>query len=83
MEPEGSLPCPQEPSIDPYLEPDESSSYHLMYLYTIYYIPVTVAARFKAWSAFPRSGAGIGSNPIHGMDVWCVYAFILFVLSCV
>jgi hypothetical protein len=35
---------------------------------------VTVAAR----SVFARSDAGIvGSNPTQGMDVWCVYAFIL------
>jgi hypothetical protein len=30
MEPEGSLPCPQEPSTDLYLQPDRSSSYHSM-----------------------------------------------------
>jgi hypothetical protein len=28
MEPEGSLPCSQEPSKGPYLKPDESSPYH-------------------------------------------------------
>jgi hypothetical protein len=28
MEPEGSLPCSQEPSNGPYPEPDRSSSYH-------------------------------------------------------
>jgi hypothetical protein len=39
---------------------------------------VTVAERSKAWTVFTRSGAGIvGSNPTQGMDVWCVYAFIL------
>jgi hypothetical protein len=28
MEPEDSLPCSQQPSIDPYPEPDNSSPYH-------------------------------------------------------
>jgi hypothetical protein len=28
MEPEGSLPCPQEPSTGPYPEPDQSGPYH-------------------------------------------------------
>jgi hypothetical protein len=39
---------------------------------------VTVAARSKAWTVFARLDAGImDSNPTQGMDVWCVYAFIL------
>jgi hypothetical protein len=28
MEPEGSLPCPQEPSTDPYSESEQSNPYH-------------------------------------------------------
>jgi hypothetical protein len=41
-------------------------------------LPVTVAAESKAYTVFARSDTGIvGSNPIQGMDVWCVYAFIL------
>jgi hypothetical protein len=28
MKPEGSLPCSQEPSTDPYPEPDQSRPYH-------------------------------------------------------
>jgi hypothetical protein len=40
--------------------------------------PVIVAARSKAWTVYPPSDAGIvGSNSTQGMDVWCVYAFIL------
>jgi hypothetical protein len=32
----------------------------------------------KAWTVFARSNTGIvGSNPIHGMNVWCVYAFVV------
>jgi hypothetical protein len=46
--------------------------------------PVTVATQSNAWTVFAHLDAGIvGSNPTYGMDVWCVYAFILFVLSCV
>jgi hypothetical protein len=45
-----------------------------MYIFTCRgHLPVTVAARFKAWTVFARSDAGIvGSNPIQGMDVRCV-----------
>jgi hypothetical protein len=28
MEPEGSLPCSQEPTTSPYPEPDQSNPYH-------------------------------------------------------
>jgi hypothetical protein len=40
--------------------------------------PVTVAERSNAYIVFARSEAGIvGSNPKQGMNVWCVYVFIL------
>jgi hypothetical protein len=40
--------------------------------------PVTVAKRFKAYTVFIHSEAGIvGWNPTQGMDVWYVYVFIL------
>jgi hypothetical protein len=41
-------------------------------------LPVTVAARSRAWTVFARSDARIvGLNPTQGMNVWCAYAFIL------
>jgi hypothetical protein len=46
-------------------------------------LPVTVAARSKAWRLFARSNAGIVcSNPTRGMDV-CVRLFCLCVVLCV
>jgi hypothetical protein len=45
------------------------------------YLPITVAARYKAWIAFARSNTGIVvSNPTQGMDI-CVRLFcVCFVL---
>jgi hypothetical protein len=44
-------------------------------------MPLTVAERFKAWTVFARSEAGIVDlNPTQGVDVWYVYVFML---SCV
>jgi hypothetical protein len=44
--------------------------------------PVTVAEGSKTCNVFARSEAGIvGSNPTQGMDVWCVYVFILCLCS--
>jgi hypothetical protein len=44
-------------------------------------LPITVAAQCKAWNVFARTNAGVvGSNPTQDMDV---FAYILFVLSCV
>jgi hypothetical protein len=37
-----------------------------------------VAAQSKAWTGTALSEARIvGSNPTQGMDIWCVYGFIL------
>jgi hypothetical protein len=52
----------------------------LLIIFVLYFItkPVTVAEQSKACTVFARSEAGIvGSNPTQGMDVWCVYVFIL------
>jgi hypothetical protein len=41
-------------------------------------LPITVAARFKAWTVFSRSNAGIvGLNPTRGMDVYVYSVFLL------
>jgi hypothetical protein len=55
------------------------------WFYAIYgrHIPITVAARSKAWTVFARSNAGIvGSNPNQGMDV-CVRLFCVWFVLCV
>jgi hypothetical protein len=40
--------------------------------------PVTVAEQSEACTVFALSEAEIvGPNPTQGMDVWCVYVFIL------
>jgi hypothetical protein len=42
-------------------------------------VPITVAERSKACTAFVRSEAGIvGSNPTQGMDVLCVWVCAFF-----
>jgi hypothetical protein len=53
------------------------------YILRVYQKPITVAARSKAWTVFPRSNAGfVGSNPTQGMYVY-VCLFCVCVLSCV
>jgi hypothetical protein len=48
------------------------------------YMPVTIAEQSKVLTVFARPEAGVvGSSSAQGMDVWYVYVFILFVLSCV
>jgi hypothetical protein len=45
--------------------------------------PITVAARFEAWTVFVRSNIGmVGSIPTQGMDV-CVRLFCVYVVLCV
>jgi hypothetical protein len=49
---------------------------------TIVILPITVAARSQAWTAFARLDAGIvGSNPTRGMDVY-VRLFCVCVALC-
>jgi hypothetical protein len=46
-------------------------------------LPITVAARSKAWTLFAPSNAGIvGSNPSQGVDV-CVRLLCVYVVLCV
>jgi hypothetical protein len=46
-------------------------------------LPITAAARSKAWTVYAHSNAGIvGSYPTQGMDV-CVCVYSVFVLFCV
>jgi hypothetical protein len=52
-------------------------------MFRFYQLPITVAARSKAWTVFARSNTGIvGSNLTRGMDV-CVRVFCVFVVLCV
>jgi hypothetical protein len=52
------------------------------YLFLPLQLPITGAARSKAWIVFPRSNARIvGSNPNQDMDV-CVYFSFVYVLCC-
>jgi hypothetical protein len=47
------------------------------------YMPITMAARSKAWTVFARSNTRIvGSNPAQGMDV-CVRLFCVCFVLCV
>jgi hypothetical protein len=44
-------------------------------------MPITVAARSKAWTVFAPSNAGIvGSNSTQGMDV-CLHLFLVVLSS--
>jgi hypothetical protein len=64
---------------------EEGKGFAAIHFTKVYgYVPVTVAERSKACTVFARSEAGIvGSNPKQGLDVLCVWAFSVFMLSCV
>jgi hypothetical protein len=50
MEPEGTLPCSQEPSTGPYSDPDQSNPYHRSYLSKIHFdIVLVFLVVFSFW----------------------------------
>jgi hypothetical protein len=52
----------------------------IIYVTNVRHLPITVAARFKAWTIFARLNAGVvGSNLARGMDL-CVCLFCVYVL---
>jgi hypothetical protein len=56
-----------------------SSGVFWMYSEYVHETPIAVAARYKAWTVFALTNAGIvGSNPTQGMDV-CLYLFCVCV----
>jgi hypothetical protein len=64
MEPEGSLPCSQEPSTGPYPEPDQSNPYHPISLISILIL-----------STYLRLGLPSGPFP-SGFPINILYTFI-------
>jgi hypothetical protein len=63
--------------------PYYSDDFPKFYVRILELMPITVAARSKAWTMFARSNAGfVGSNPSQGTDVF-VRVYSVFVLSCV
>jgi hypothetical protein len=51
---------------------------------TLFPSPITVVAQSEAWTVFAHSNAGIvGSNPTQSMDIFIVWVYSVFVLSCV
>jgi hypothetical protein len=62
------------------------SSEYPLYFYIILeaFLPITVAARSKAWTVSASSNAGIvGSNPNQSMGVCIVCFYSVFLLFCV
>jgi hypothetical protein len=62
MQPEGSLPCSQEPSTGPYPEPDRSSTYHPSFSSKIILILSTYLSLSLPSSVFP---SGFLSNVLY------------------
>jgi hypothetical protein len=66
MEPEGSLPCPQEPSNGPYPEPDRSTPYHPI---------LSLLRSIMILSTHPRLGLPSGRFP-SGFPTNILYGFL-------
>jgi hypothetical protein len=64
-------------------KPPQNSTISRNFSFLTNEVPITAAARSKAWTVFARSDAGIvDSNSTQGIDI-CVCVYSVFVLSCV
>jgi hypothetical protein len=90
MEPEGALPCSQEPSTGPYLEPDQCSPYHpILSLSKIYYNTAHPPTNCLRSDLFP---SGLPTNIPHAflfspIDATCpahlsLPVLIILIMSC-
>jgi hypothetical protein len=72
MEPEGSLPCPQEPSTGPYPEPDQSNPSHPLSLRSILISSTHLRLGLPSGLFLASSGCGWRRRP-PGIEGSCEY----------